>query len=549
MAGERELKLTILGDNRGAVAAIDGTESRLGRFKGALGGVATVAGGFLAAGAVVEGFSRFQGYMGGAVDQASSLRESINAVQQVFGDSSPTIVRWGQDNATAFGLSQRAFNEMATPMGAVLRNLGFSQDQVADQTINLTQRAADMASVFNTDVEDALAAINSALRGEANPIERYGVSVTAAAVANRALADTGKTSAAQLTEQEKAAARLAIIFEQTEAVAGDFANTSGELANAERIQAARAEELQAKIGEHLLPVMLKWTEIKLALVEVIATKVLPILERFSGWIGENVVPQVQQLAEWIGPKLSAFIEEMAPKVQAAFGQLVGFWQTTVLPVFEASVDRWRTIIGFLEKNWPRISTIVMPVLNQVVNGIETTMAVIGRIITVALNLLAGDWEAAWSNLKEAAYVFWDGIVGTFENARDLIKGIIDAVIDSITSVTSKLDGLLGLTDRVGGALGGVGDFLGGAASGVGGLLGFDDGGVVPGPLGAPRLAIVHGGETVLPTHRSGVSAAAQTVNVTVNVAGSLRTEHELEDVIVRAVSRAGRNGEFRGVLT
>ena len=32
---------------------------------------------------------------------------------------------------------------------------------------------------------------------------------------------------------------------------------------------------------------------------------------------------------------------------------------------------------------------------------------------------------------------------------------------------------------------------------------FDTGGVVPGPVGEPRLAVVHGGETVLPTHKPG----------------------------------------------
>jgi hypothetical protein len=33
------------------------------------------------------------------------------------------------------------------------------------------------------------------------------------------------------------------------------------------------------------------------------------------------------------------------------------------------------------------------------------------------------------------------------------------------------------------------------------LLGFAEGGVVPGPMGAPRLAVVHGGETVIPANK------------------------------------------------
>ena len=37
---------------------------------------------------------------------------------------------------------------------------------------------------------------------------------------------------------------------------------------------------------------------------------------------------------------------------------------------------------------------------------------------------------------------------------------------------------------------------------IGGLSEFDHGGIVPGPVGSPQIARVHGGETVLPTHKS-----------------------------------------------
>lgn len=42
--------------------------------------------------------------------------------------------------------------------------------------------------------------------------------------------------------------------------------------------------------------------------------------------------------------------------------------------------------------------------------------------------------------------------------------------------------------------------------------GFDSGGVVPGPTGAAQLAVVHGGETILPTHKSGRRGGGSIVN-------------------------------------
>ena len=62
------------------------------------------------------------------------------------------------------------------------------------------------------------------------------------------------------------------------------------------------------------------------------------------------------------------------------------------------------------------------------------------------------------------------------------------------------------------------DFLGGTGVGKGvfGLLrlpGFDSGGIVPGPRGRPQLAMVHGGETILPTHRGGGGFGSVIYNV------------------------------------
>jgi hypothetical protein len=317
-----------------------------GGIRRALSGVAKIAGGIVAANVLQNAAQGVKDFVGGSVEQASALGESINAVQQIFAETAPQILDWGKANATSFGLSQRAFNEMATPMGAVLKNLGLDQDAVADSTVDLTKRAADMASVFNTDVEDALAAINSALRGEANPIERYGVSVTAAAVAQRALADTGKTSAEALTETEKASARLAIIFEQTEAVAGDFQNTSDGLANSQRVQAAETERYQAMIGAKLIPVQLAWNRAKFATVRLIAERMIPALTTLSAWISDRVIPVLHDLAARFREEvLPVLRDDVMPVVERftrdVLGALVTTFQDDVQPKLEAFVGALR----------------------------------------------------------------------------------------------------------------------------------------------------------------------------------------------------------------
>lgn len=189
------------------------------------------------------------------VKQASNLEESINAVDVVFGRSSRAIHDWGEGSAEAAGLATSEFNSAASVIGSALKNAGFDMDTVAEKTIQLTQRAADMASVFNTSVPDALGAIQAALRGESDPIERYGVALAAAKVEAKAAALGFKRVNGEFDAQAKAAARLELILEQTNQVAGDFGNTSDGLANSMRIAQADAKNLAAELGKELLPVL------------------------------------------------------------------------------------------------------------------------------------------------------------------------------------------------------------------------------------------------------------------------------------------------------
>ncbi len=190
-----------------------------------------------------------------AVKATSDLEESANAVNVVFGDAAQTIFDFGETASESVGLSESAFNELVTVTGALLKQSGQDIDTVADSTINLTQRAADLASVFNTDVSDALTALNAGLRGETEPARRFAINISDAAVVAEALASGLVDTADQITENIKVQARYNIILGDSEDVAGDFANTSDSLANRTRILRAEVTDLAAELGQTLVPIV------------------------------------------------------------------------------------------------------------------------------------------------------------------------------------------------------------------------------------------------------------------------------------------------------
>lgn len=191
---------------------------------------------------------------GQARDAFAALQDSVNAVKVVFGEAAAPVLAFSNTVAQTAGLSMAQFNQAASVLGSSLINVGFGFDEAAAKTIDLTQRAADMASIFGGEVSVAVEAILSALRGEGNPIERFGVTLTEAKVQAEAAALGFSKIGGEFDSTAKAAARLSIIMRETERTAGDFANTSGDLANAQKIASAEFENARAALGEALLPV-------------------------------------------------------------------------------------------------------------------------------------------------------------------------------------------------------------------------------------------------------------------------------------------------------
>jgi hypothetical protein len=246
----RKLVVEIVGDSSSLERAFKDSSkagNSLGRSMRSLGKVTALAGAAIGVAAVV-GIKK-------AVVSASNLEESINAVNVVFGKASKQVLAFGRGAATEVGLSMRELNELVTPIGASLLNVGYSADEAAKASIDLAKRAADMASVFNTTVPEALAAIQSGLRGEADPLEVFGVGLTDAAVKAEAMALGLAKSEKALTAQDKAQARVNLLMKQTQRLQGDFKNTSDSLANAQRIIGASFENISASLGAKFLPIV------------------------------------------------------------------------------------------------------------------------------------------------------------------------------------------------------------------------------------------------------------------------------------------------------
>jgi hypothetical protein len=208
--------------------------------------------GLIVGGAAVAGIAK-------SVQAASNLEQAVGAVDSVYGKSAKTIEAWGNTAAEAAGLSKREVNEMAAVTGAQLQGMGFETEEAAKQAIVLQKRAADLAATFGGPTVDAMAAISSLMRGERDPIERYGVSIKSVDVNARIAAKGLDTSTAAAKKNAEAIAGMELLMEQTAKTQGQFAREADGLAGSQARLRANLENTGAIIGKTLLPQLAKLT--------------------------------------------------------------------------------------------------------------------------------------------------------------------------------------------------------------------------------------------------------------------------------------------------
>ena len=200
---------SLAGDIKKAFNGVDSTGSSGGKSAG--GGFLKGFGGILTAAA---GALSVVSFLKGAVAGAGELQQSAGAIQSVFKGSAADMLAWSTDASTAVGLTQNEFNELGTLIGSQLKNGGTAMDELAPKTNSLIGVGADLASMFGGTTADAVGALSSALKGERDPIEKYGVSLNQAKIDAEAAALGFTKVGGSLSAEANQAATLSLIMKQ-----------------------------------------------------------------------------------------------------------------------------------------------------------------------------------------------------------------------------------------------------------------------------------------------------------------------------------------------
>lgn len=318
---------------RAADRAAGGVSDATGRISRTLGGLRTLAlgavGGFI-------GFQTIEGLVRGAGSAVGAYSDSVEEASKasvVFGDSIRNVNEFVAESASTLRASRTEATQATAAFGTFFRGLGFAESAAADLSIQTVQLGADLASFNNLDFTEALDKLRSGLAGETEPLGQLGAKFNEAELKAKALELGLGGLTGELSEQEKVAARLALITERTATAQGDAARTSDQLAGRLRSAQAAAKDLAPEFGAALLPAietLLDVAPLLIASLEELVPVVQDLAEGFA-----DAAPEIVDFAERLPAvvsqvgSLGRFLRDVAQAGQGASGVFTNLGQAAV----------------------------------------------------------------------------------------------------------------------------------------------------------------------------------------------------------------------------
>lgn len=251
MAGDkREVRVAVVGDAAQLQRELLKAEGKLNSFGSNAKSAGDTLRTALFGGAVLYGAQRL-------VKAAGDLEQSIGGTSAVFKEASGPINEFSKNAAELVGLSENAARVITSRLGSSLQGFGLSAEEAAEKSVFLTTIGADLAATLGGTTDEAVTALGAALRGEFDPLERFGIALKASEINAKAVAMGLASSESNVSAYAKGQAALALITERSAFAQGQFAKEADTAQGQAQRAAAKTADASAKLGESLLPIYTK----------------------------------------------------------------------------------------------------------------------------------------------------------------------------------------------------------------------------------------------------------------------------------------------------
>lgn len=274
-------------------------------------------------------------------------------------------------------------------------------------------------------------------------------------------------------------------------------------------------DIQATFNQHLARAQAGLGAVAIT----VGTALIPYLIRamdatagFTNWLAKNQQVSIPLAVAIGGILVVAILAYTVSMAAAAVATIAATWPILLIIAAAALlavgiyllVTHWKQVTEAVKVAWTWFLNFLgaarrvidhIPILGGV---LETLIAIVQSVIIV-VRFLIDHWHQITSAVGEAF-----SELGRFGDwLRDTFGPILHDIAGFVGGLAHDIQGLASAASNIP-VLGGIGATLG--------IPGFAEGGTVPGPIGAPRLVLAHGGETVTPPGGSAGSPSMDDTN-------------------------------------
>ena len=296
-------------------------------------------------------------------------------------------------NAQAIGLTSQQYKNGATEISTYYKNMGLTAEATAELSGKTMDLVADLGAVKDVPFDEALADFKSALMGNYEAVDKYGISLSASTLENSEFVKSLGKSWNQLSDNEKMMAAYNEIVRQGASAQGLAKQEADSFGMKLKPLKEKISELVGKIGNVLLPTL-----------EPLVQKISEVVDEIIEWVEENpeLVRNILEVTGVIGGLL------------AVAGPLIA-------------------LIGGITLAVVAFDVAMLPVAG--------TVALVVGAIVAGIALLCFNWDWVKDKVKEVGEAFKNFVKTGEENFNKLkedVSKVVQDVIKWFTDMKNKV---------------------------------------------------------------------------------------------------------------
>lgn len=356
------------------------------------------------------------GSLGGAAIKAQAeIQQSLGGSEAVFENNAQVVKNWAASAAGSMGISTNMALETANKMGSLFQGAGISAKQSSEMTMDMSKRAADVASVMGVDLESAMEAVTGAAKGNFTMMDNLGVAMNNTTLEAYAQSKGIDKTFASMENAEKIGLAYQLFMEKTGKYAGNFEKENQTLAGSFDVLGSSWQNVLYSMGD---PKMLD------SAIQQLSKAITNMFAAVS-----EVLPSI---ITSIGTLLTDLLPIIIEAINTLLPELVTMLTKTLGTLIQTLVDALPSLITTLID---AISNLLPVLLEAIYILVEGIIAVLPMLITAIVDFMNQNQKAVGDVLYKLLFAIIDLIPVLVEALAEALPMIVGVLIQGMIMST------------------------------------------------------------------------------------------------------------------